>query len=110
MPIYEYCCEVCGRLTSQLVRQRTSATPPACRACGSTQTQRVMSRFAYHRSEASRLAAFDTSSPPSADFYHDARNIGLWTKKRTQDLGADLGPSFEETVEKARTGKILDDI
>jgi hypothetical protein len=25
-------------------------------------------------------------------------------------MGADLGPQFEETVEKARSGKILDDL
>jgi hypothetical protein len=35
--------------------------------------------------------------------------VGLWAKKRAQELGADLGSSFEETVEKARTGKILDE-
>jgi hypothetical protein len=31
-------------------------------------------------------------------------------KKRAQDMGVDLGPSFDETVEKARTGKILDEV
>jgi hypothetical protein len=72
--------------------------------------QRVLSGFAYHRSEANRLAEFDASVSNHADFYKDSRNIGLWAKKRAQDMGVDLGPSFEETVEKARTGKILDDV
>ena len=110
MPIYEYRCEDCGHLTSQLVLKSTAVTPPPCRACGSAQTQRVLSGFAYHRSEASRLAEFDASASSHADFYKDSRNIGLWAKKRAQDMGVELGPSFEETVEKARTGKILDEV
>jgi len=110
MPIYEYCCESCGRLTSQLVLKLAEATAPVCRACGSGQTRRVLSGFAYHRSEASRLAEFDPHASNQPDFYKDSRNVGLWAKKRAQDMGVDLGPSFDETVEKARTGKILDEV
>ena len=109
MPIYEYHCVSCGRLTSQLVLKPAEATAPACRTCGNPQTQRVMSRFTYQRSEASRLAEFDTSARLAPEFYQDSRNVGLWAKKRAQELGADLGSSFEDTVEKARTGKILDE-
>ena len=32
----------------------------------------------------------------------------LKAKKRAKELGADLGPKFDEIVESARTGKILD--
>ena len=110
MPIYEYRCDACGRVTSQLVLKPAEETPPACRACTSLYTRRVMSSFSYHRSEASRLAAFDPSASPGPDFYQDSRNVGLWAKKRAQNLGVDLGSQFEETVEKARTGKILDDM
>ena len=56
------------------------------------------------------MAEFDASASSHADFYKDSRNIGLWAKKRAQDMGVDLGSSFEETVEKARTGKILDEV
>ena len=110
MPIYEYRCEACGRLTSQLILKPSASTPPQCRVCGSSRTQRVLSGFAYHRSEASRLAEFDVSASSHPDFYRKSRNIGLWAKKRAQNMGVDLGPSFDETVEKARTGKILDEV
>ena len=69
-----------------------------------------MSRFAYHRSEASRLAEFDPKARRDPEFYKDSRNVGLWAKKRARDMGVDLGSQFEETVEKARTGKILDEV
>jgi putative FmdB family regulatory protein len=110
MPIYEYRCEDCRRLTSQLVLKPGTVTPPTCGVCGSARTQRVLSGFAYHRTEASRLAEFDASASNHPDFYKDSRNIGLWAKKRAQDMGVDLGSSFDETVEKARTGTILDEV
>jgi len=69
--------------------------------------RRLLSSFAVVESEASRLANFDTSRPRDESFYRDSRNIGLWAKKRAREMGADLGPKFEETVEKARTGKLL---
>ena len=51
----------------------------------------------------------DTSRHPSDDFYKDSRNVGLWTKKKLNDLGVDLGPKLDEIVEKGRSGKILDE-
>jgi hypothetical protein len=36
--------------------------------------------------------------------------VGLWAEKRVKELGVGLGPGFDETVEKARCGKILDDL
>jgi hypothetical protein len=68
-----------------------------------------LSRFAYHRSDGDRLSEFDTSKSQGDDFYKDSRNIGLWAKKRAQQMGADLGSDFEEVVDKARSGKILED-
>jgi len=55
------------------------------------------------------MASFDTSKPKGDNFYKDSRNIGLWAKKRTKELGVDLGPKLDEIVEKGRTGKILDE-
>ena len=69
--------------------------------------KRVMSSFAVVESESSRLKSFDSSKPRDESFYRDSRNVGLWAKKRAKELGADLGNKFEETVEKARSGKLV---
>ena len=69
---------------------------------------RVISRVTYHRAEGDRLNEFDTRKPQGEEFYKDSRNIGLWAKKRAKELGADLGEKFDEVVESARTGKILE--
>lgn len=109
MPVYEYRCQECGKVSSFLVRKPEEVEALHCRYCGKQRLMRIFSRFAYHRAEADRLAEFDTSKNYGPEFYKDNRNVGLWAKKRAQEMGVDLGPQFEEVVEKARTGKILEE-
>jgi putative FmdB family regulatory protein len=46
VPIYEYVCEACGRLTE--VMQRMSDPPPeACPECGSPKLARIVSRTSF---------------------------------------------------------------
>lgn len=111
MPIYEYHCQACGKEQSLLfLTQREAAAPQQCKYCGAGPLTRLLSRFVCHQPEASRLKDFDTQAPRDESFYRDSRNVGLWAKKRAQELGVELGPQFDETVEKARSGKILDDL
>jgi len=108
MPIFEYECARCGQVSSQVVLgSRKRRERRSCPACHSTRLRRVMSRFAVVESEASRLQSFDTSRPRDESFYRDSRNVGLWAKKRAREMGVDLGPQFESTVEKARSGKLI---
>lgn len=109
MPIYEYQCNQCQRIMSFLVFKSSETSELECKNCGSKDLSRLLSRFAYHRSEGDRLAEFETSKSQGDDFYKDSRNIGLWAKKRAEQMGADLGSDFEEVVDKARSGKILED-
>jgi hypothetical protein len=69
-----------------------------------------MSSFAVVASEASRLANFDTAASRDDSYYRDSRNVGMWAKKRAQQMGVDLGPKFDETVEKARSGRLIKDM
>jgi len=111
MPIYEYHCQACGRDQSVLfLSSREALSRPRCKYCQARRLTRLLSRFAYHQTEAARLQDFDSSVPRDESFYKDSRNVGLWAKKRAKEMGVDLGSQFEETVEKARSGKILDDL
>lgn len=107
MPIYEYECTQCGRIGSHVVIGTRRAARPSCTYCGSKRTRRVMSSFAVVESESSRLSGFETGRPRDESFYRDSRNVGLWAKKRAKEMGVDLGPKFDETVEKARSGKLI---
>jgi putative FmdB family regulatory protein len=111
MPIYEYHCQACGKDQSVLfLSLREAKSRLRCKYCHARRLTRLLSQFACHQTEAARLQDFDTSAPRDESFYRDSRNVGLWAKKRAKDMGVDLGPQFEETVEKARSGKILDDL
>jgi len=46
MPIYEYACGACGRVSSFLVRNTASHSAPACPHCGAAGMRRAISRFA----------------------------------------------------------------
>jgi putative FmdB family regulatory protein len=110
MPIYEYLCARCARVSSHvLLGSETTSRAPLCRYCRSSRTRRVMSSFAVVETEAARLDAFDTSRPRDESFYSDSRNVGLWAKKRAKQMGVNLGDQFEATVEKARSGKLVKD-
>jgi putative FmdB family regulatory protein len=110
MPIYEYECRACGRVGSHVVLGKERKSRPQCPHCGSPRTKRVMSSFAVVESESSRLANFDPAQSSGDSYYRDSRNVGMWAKKRAEQMGVDLGPQFEETVEKARTGKLIKDM
>jgi putative FmdB family regulatory protein len=109
MPIYEYQCDRCGKEFYHLFLTSKRIEKVTCEYCNSDKVTRLLSSFSIHQTEASRLSSFDTSKPQGEDFYRDSRNIGLWAKKRTAELGVDLGPKLDEIVEKGRTGKILDE-
>ncbi len=109
MPIYEYRCNQCHREFSELFLNQREITKVRCRYCKSKDLTRLISSFSVHQTEESRLANFDPSRPRGDDFYKDSRNIGLWAKKRTKELGVDLGSKMDEIVERGRTGKILDE-
>ncbi len=46
VPIYEYLCEGCGRI-SEVIQKATDAAPPACPECGSRKIARLVSRSAF---------------------------------------------------------------
>lgn len=110
MPIYEYECGRCGWLGSQVVLGSERESCPPCPQCRARKTRRVMSTFAVMESEATRLSRFDPAKSRDESFYKDSRNVGLWAKKRAQQMGVDLGPKFDATVEKARSGKLVKDL
>jgi putative FmdB family regulatory protein len=110
MPIFEYECCRCGALGSEIVIGSRRESAPVCAQCGSRKTRRVMSTFAVVETEGSRLKSFDPARPRDESFYKDSRNVGLWAKKRAQQMGVDLGQKFEATVEKARSGKLVKDM
>ena len=111
MPIYEYECCGCERQFQALVMKSEEEKDLVCIGCGSRKLKKLISRVAYHTSEQDRLDAYDPKASKGDSFYRDTRNIGLHAKKRAQQMGVDLGSSFESKLEKLRSdpGSVLKD-
>jgi putative FmdB family regulatory protein len=106
MPLYEYQCSQCGGINTALILKPREEEDLRCGRCQSRALMRILSRFALHKTEAQRVDEFDPRAQRSDSFYKDDRNVGLWAKKRMRQLGVDLGSSFDETVENARSRKL----
>ena len=107
MPIYEYRCNTCNSKSSHFFRSVSPASVPVCPACGGTDMSRVMSGFAYHRSEQTR---FEESGEPKmvadADYYKDPRNIGRWAEKRMKEMGVEMPSEIRQMIDRAREGDL----
>jgi putative FmdB family regulatory protein len=106
MPIYEYKCTACGRLTSVFVRSTAAEKPPACAHCGS-RTARALSRFALGKS-ASQVREQFGRAPRSAEEYSDPRQIGRWVEQKFGEYGMDVPEPAREMIDAAREGELPD--
>lgn len=112
MPIYEFRCLKCHKKFSCLVLdiKNYQIKNIICAHCSSKKVSRIISKALVYKSEKQRLKDLDLCGSQSDDYYQNPNNIGLWAKKKAQAMGVNLGDAFEEKVEKARSGKILDEI
>ena len=114
MPIYEYSCHDCRRRVSIFWRTFSEAEEgkgtPACPRCGGANLTRLVSRVRVIRSEESRLDDLaDPSSLGDLD-ENDPRSIARWMRKMSGEMGEDLGPEFDEVVDRLESGQSPEDI
>ena len=107
MPIYEYRCSACNTKTSVFLKSINSRFDPACDSCGGSDLTRLISGFAYHKSQQTRMEA---SGPPqfnpTDDYYKDPTNIGRWAEKRLFELGVEMPQQAREMIDAAREGEL----
>jgi putative FmdB family regulatory protein len=106
MPIYEFTCRDCSRLTSIFVRSVNTPYEAKCRHCGGVQLQRAVSRVAYHRTEQQILEEYGVPEPGGGpDSYKDPRQIGRWVEKRFAEMGMELPQEARTMIDAAREGE-----
>lgn len=109
MPVYEYRCQGCKRRVSLFFRSFSAVSDPVCPRCRSTQLTKLVSRVAVMKSEESRLDEMaDPSSLAGLD-ENDPKSIAGWARKMGQEMGEDLGPEYEEMVDRMEAGEMPDD-
>ena len=110
MPIYEYRCDDCGRLTSVLVRTFSETPSPMCGRCGGANLRKLVSRFATVKSDDARLDDMADPSHYSDLDENDPKSIARWARKMSGEMGEDLGSEFDEAVDELESGKMPEDL
>ena len=104
MPIYEYTCDDCGRLTSAFTKSMSAEVKATCSHCGSRKLSRTLSRFAYHKSGQRVLEEYG-AEPQRLEDYKDPRQIGRWAERKFEEYGMELPGEAREMIDAAREGE-----
>ncbi|MBV8774710.1 MAG: zinc ribbon domain-containing protein [Deltaproteobacteria bacterium] len=113
MPIYEYECVKCRRKSSILTMRVSEKVEATCSHCGSTEMNRLMSRFAMPRSEDARLDALADPSKLGDFDENDPKSVARMMRRMGSEMGDEFaGPEFDEAVNELESGGDLggDDI
>ena len=111
MPIYEYQCAKCSKLTSVLTTRVSEKVNAVCRHCGGKKMRRLMSRFAMPRSDESRMDSLADPSKLRDLDENDPRSVARVMKRMGTEMGDEFsGPEFDEAVnELESTGDLSSD-
>jgi putative FmdB family regulatory protein len=109
MPIYEFSCNQCQNKLSVFVRSMSSPVNASCDRCGSSDLRRLISRVAVLKSEGD-LAGLDDESMMSGFDENDPKAMAAWARRMQRQMGEEVGPEFEEMVERLERGESLDDV
>jgi putative FmdB family regulatory protein len=108
MPIYEYRCEDCGRISEFLLIKTDEIFVPQCKRCRSKKMSRVLSKVKVIRSEESRMESLADPSKWGGLDERDPKSMAKWMKKMGKELGEDMEGMDEEVdqaIEEEMTSK-----
>lgn len=106
MPIYEYRCQDCAKLSSFFLRSISSVIEPVCSHCQGKAMERRMSSFAMGKTVGSVHEDFGSGSQHrSPDYYKDPRNIGRGVESAFTKYGMEMPQSVRDNIDAARSGE-----
>lgn len=102
MPIYEFRCDDCGRVSDFLVLTASEPFAPACKHCKSMRMSRLISRVRVLRSEESRLESLADPSKWGGLDENDPASVARWMKKMGREMGEEISDDeIDEMVDEA---------
>jgi putative FmdB family regulatory protein len=101
LPIYEYRCRDCRRVSSFLVLNFKEPFTPLCRHCGGQSLERLLSRVHVHQSEETRLERLADPSQWSGVDENDPKSVARMLKKMGREMGEDFPGEVDQMVEEA---------
>lgn len=114
MPRYGYHCQNCGKkFRIFLSYQEYGSAAVICPFCESTDLKRLIDKVRFLRSEDSRMDDIDSmfSNPDALDgLEDDPQAMGRLMRKMSAEMGEDLGPEFDEVVDRLEQGQSPEEI
>lgn len=101
MPIYEYRCQDCRRVSSFLIMNPNEPFTPVCERCGSRSLERILSRVHVRLSEETRLERLADPSAWGGLDENDPKSMARVLKKMGQEMGEDYPGEVDQIVEEA---------
>jgi putative FmdB family regulatory protein len=101
MPIYEYRCQECRRISGFLILNLNEPFTPVCRQCGSHSLDRVLSRVHVRLSEETRMERLADPAAWSGVDENDPKSVAKMLKKMGQEMGEDFPGEVDDLVDEA---------
>lgn len=110
MPNYRYRCLNCKKRFEVFLSYKEYGEKVVhCPHCSSVQVQRRIERIRIAKSEETRL---DALTDPSGleGIENDPRALGKMMRKMSNEMGEDVGPEFDEVVDRLESGQSPEEI
>src|SRR5512136_1822283 len=101
MPIYEYQCNDCGKISEFLLVKTDETFIPQCKRCKSKKMSRVLSKVRVIRSEESRMESLADPSKWRDLDEGDPKSMAKMMKRLGKEFGEELGEDADRMVDEA---------
>lgn len=110
MPAYPYRCSTCQHhFEIYLTYQEYGQKQVHCPKCGGEQVDREIHPVRIARSEESRLESLADPGQLSG-IEEDPQALGKMMRRMSQELGEEMGPEFDEVVDRLEKGQKPEEI
>ena len=110
MPTYEYRCTDCNQIFEVFqTYQEYGDQSVSCPKCASSLIRRIIKPIRIARSEENRLESM-ADPEQLAGLEDDPQALGKMMRRMSRELGEDMGPEFDEVVDRLEKGQSPEDI